>query len=907
MKLIFSPYYGARPYVDLQGRHGTVFNEKAVGTAALLEKLELHMGFAGTPLSETDRLIHYVKAMRKALEGEPKLFFADSFRGDELGTAKVILDWRDALQMTLWAGEDGGSDRLHGLAAVEKHFDAPGPADRWRALVHVLEDGYVLTAGAMEIECRVPGDSLPPVIRRVLELLPKAGAGVSYTDAVRPSAPEGTALRRVQELLLRGTAPGAAKEDLPSDGTFRYYSFKYGYDAFQLVAGGMDPMPGRLLVVNDTKRLNDTLSALDRPLVGAVASGYPQSEQLFLLGLSLFRNPVDVNSLTSYLRVPVNPLGRLHVKKTKRDGTEYYRALNRELLDLLLKKGGLDGWTAVLDAAIYDDEGKVIGRKERETVLSRINMWESADASGRIPVEALQGYLQSLDNWAKSVAFVTEDEGLSALSSYCSAVLSLLEGRTGALDAETLTVWAKALLREVAMGSTPAGEGAFDTVCDIRDQVDGPRELIWLGCVGEEGSAYPYDFLSEQEINFVGAPKREDMARSEHRALVEGIASVRESLILVGYDIIDGTQTAEHPLMIELKTKAAFGPVPVSDYPEDVWETGTSRSPGTPQAEYKVTPSALENLNGRPDKDGNRKRRDESTTSLQTLIQRPFDYVLHYVLEMGSYGEAELQDADRIRGNVAHLYVERLITLAGKDVAAMEKLHAESFDSLILSCAQEKGAILLLEENGLKYTRFRQTLDMSVRHLLGLLRRNGLTVEGTEVELKTELPVIGPFVGYVDLLLKDAAGNYAIFDLKWNEGKYYYTKMEKGDILQLALYREAVGKALGGKVSFMGYWVLPKHELLTFEGVLPEQDDVVFYPDSGRNVFKEVCNSYEFRMEQLKKGLIEEAETLPLADLDYFQKQESRGLYPLESLYKHDDLKGRPIGNDNLTLKGGLI
>ena len=914
MKLIYSPYFGARPYVELT-RRGILFDTKAVGTAGLLDELELRLGRKGAVHSETERLVAYVKAMREAVNREYNLFFAQSFQSDEIGTAKVLLGWRDALKMTMWNGEYDGSERLRGLSCIEMYFDALisskegkwGIADRWETLRYELSLGNVFRFPGLEIECRVPEESLPKVVRETLALLPRRDIPVSFVTEFTPAAPERTALRRIQEVLLGAPSVSGEKETLPADGSFRYFAPQYGYDAFQIVAGGMRPEEGVLLVVEDPKRLNDTLSVLDRPRIAAAANGYPQSEQLFLLGLSLFRTPVDVNSLTSYLRVPVNPLGKLHVKKERTDGTAYYRALNHELLDLLLEEGGLIGWKETLDAALYDGEGAPLTVKEREEVLGRIDMWERLSPDGDIPVEELRAYMDNMRKWADGCATVMDDSGFAALSSYCSAVADLLEGKEGTLDSQTLTRWAAALMQSVPMGSTPAEEGAFDAVGDIREVVDGPRSVVWLGCVGEDAARYPYDFLSEGEKQLVGVPSKEDASRYAHQALVAGVASIRESLVLVTYGIMDGESTREHPLMIELKAKFSLSPVPEEDYPKGLWVKGEFIGPGVSRSEYEVDPSVFEGVDV-PRAEGGLRRYAESSTSLQKLILYPFDYVMNYILHMENYGEAELQDVMSVRGKVAHLYVQRLIELSGKDVGKMAEIHASSFGSLVLSCAESTGAVLLLEENGLEYTRFKETLCESVTHLLDLLERNELTIEGTEVEMKTELPVVGHFIAYVDLLLKDSSGNYVIFDLKWSEGSYYYRKVERGDILQLAMYREAVKAVLGGDVSAMGYWVFPKHQLVTVEGALGDtHEDIVYYPDTGRDVFAEVCHSYEFRMDQLRRGIIEEGEKFGFLSIDYYNQQEVLGLYPLEADFDDECAKGRPYGNENLTLKGGLV
>lgn len=893
MKIVYSPYFGSRPYIDLSGRNGILFSAKTVGSAGLLDELELRFGLKGADRSGAERIVAYVKAMRAALSRDGGLFFAESFRGDEVGTAKVLLGWRDALKMALWKGEADGSERLRGLASVESCLAGglQGPADRWTALHGLLSEGDPIPVPDMEIECRVPAESLPKVIRKTLALLPRAGVAVSFVTEMSPSAPEGTALRRVQEILLGTSVPSGDKAKLPNDKSVVHMDLRYGMDAFRMVAGGFKPMDGTLLVVDDSARFDDALTALDRPRVAASASGVPQTEQLFLLGLSLFRSPVDLNSLTSYLRVPANPLEELCVRKEKKDGTPYWRAVNRELLDSILEKGGLEQWETILGEALYDKDGEVLSARKRNAILSRIGMWDRVNADGSIPVGTLSAWLDNIRKWA---AGHKDDGGFAALASCCAALGALLEGYSGSVDRGKVVKWASALVEEIMMDSTAAEERSFDSVGDMRNVADAPDKVVWLGCVGKDETQYPYDFLSEGEKAFLGVPTKEQVADFAHRALCLSIASIRESLTLITYEILDGAPVGEHPLMIELGAVAELPKAEDEDFPVMPEMRGTAVKPGDPQLEYRVDSFVFE------------KRDRESASSVDTLIQHPFDYVMKYLLGMKPYGEAELQDVTTVRGTVAHLYVHRLIERSEKELAKMAALHASDFDPMVLECVKDRGAVLLLPENGLLYSGFKGALRESVSRLLDLLGRDRLAIVGSELEIKTDLPVIGPALAYIDLLLKDTAGNYVIVDMKWNDSSTYYKKVESGNVLQLAFYREAVCRHLGGRVSAMGYWVFPKCQLVTMDGDrFAAHPDVVSYPDTGRNVFAETCASYKFRMEQLGDGIIEEGECMPLADLDYCKRQDALGLYPLEEI-NNDGLKHRPYGNTYLTLKGGL-
>ena len=285
---------------------------------------------------------------------------------------------------------------------------------------------------------------------------------------------------------------------------------------------------------------------------------------------------------------------------------------------------------------------------------------------------------------------------------------------------------------------------------------------------------------------------------------------------------------------------------------------------------------------------------------------------MEYLLGYETYGEAQLSDLPTVKGNVAHLYVKTLVDGCGGDLDAMEKAHAERFETIIQSCAESRGALLLSDEYGLEWGKFRRVLRKSVTGILKLIRRNGYRVEGAEVHVETELPVIGPFHAYIDLLLKDAEDRWVVFDFKWSEGRSYERRMESRDIIQLALYQEALVRKTGREVSVCGYWIFPRYEFLTeCPGV--EGDGVLRYRtepgemEGVKDLFGQVCNSYTFRMDQIRKGLIEEGECFALSDLEYWQRQGELNLYPLRGDYRTPGVKARPYGNKNITLKGGLL
>ena len=107
---------------------------------------------------------------------------------------------------------------------------------------------------------------------------------------------------------------------------------------------------------------------------------------------------------------------------------------------------------------------------------------------------------------------------------------------------------------------------------------------------------------------------------------------------------------------------------------------------------------------------------------------------------------------------------------------------------------------------------------------------------------------------------------------------------------------------------FCGYYILPKHQLLTHNGgFLTDTNIEVVEPTNPNDIFQQAIHSYNYRKEQLLNGMIEEAELLPLADLQYIQDSGEKKLYPLDTDYDCSELKAAPYGKPNKVLKGRLL
>jgi hypothetical protein len=190
---------------------------------------------------------------------------------------------------------------------------------------------------------------------------------------------------------------------------------------------------------------------------------------------------------------------------------------------------------------------------------------------------------------------------------------------------------------------------------------------------------------------------------------------------------------------------------------------------------------------------------------------------------------------------------------------------------------------------------------------LEIIDSNQLTIVGSEYPVETDIDGIGRMYAQVDLLLQKDE-KLIVLDFKWNEGSTYTKKLEKNLALQLVVYKNILEKACNQDVVFCGYYILPKHKLLTHDsGILSDKNIEIVKPANNNDIFQQAILSYDYRKNQLLEGVIEEAEKLPLANLQYTQDSISKNLYPLDTDYNNSNIKSTPYGEPNKVLKGRLL
>ena len=845
MTIIYSPEFNSTSFINLASRQ-QLLGLKICGSMELLSELELRAGIVAQEKSEPERLVAFHESLSKNVKGT---IFEQSFKTDEVGVARQLMAWCDNLLMAGWTPDVSvESDKLKALAKFAKGVSGKHVAQRWQQLSCYLDDHAILQKDdVLEVHTK---ELIPAVIKPVIEKLARQ-ATVNYVE-------------------IQG--------EMPTD--FSVYRFKTRTDAYRWYLSQPEALKGvNVTISSDNCVLNDMALAMGRPVVNSQSqNSNPQLLQLFKLGLSLFERPLNVYNLLSYLQVPGNPLG----------GVSY------QLARVLTEEGGLnEKWKQTIDDYDFtDDEGK----DKRDAKLAFIEMIDKDYSRDKILVADVSNYTGKLAHWCDQLIRSphVEDERkdqLVALASFCRSLQTILP-KDGYISSEALKAHVDGIYRPQSFTHMKAQKDSPDVISDVTQLADKADKVCWLGCVGASVRPYPFDFLNQKECDSLNAADVVIPAKTEfytlHHQLQKDALKNAGSLVLVTWEFDGNSRQEEHPLVAELKQlhKKDWGRHFHENEKPNLDTVTGDISTLEPQPSYQLSES-LNRLH----------REEESYSSVSSLIQFPFDYTMQYLLKLREPQVGQLPDLDTTKGNVAHLFVEMLVKEYGENlVTSYRGLEKSDIQQFINEAISQKGAILLLPEYRLERQQFEAILQDSVSALVNIIDTLQLTPVGCEVERKVSLPTIGAFQAKIDLLLKDAHGDYVIFDMKWTESNRHKELLEQNKAMQLELYRRALEQENGTKVAGVAYYLFPKMTLYTID--FPTSDHIrqvkVQTEAAERDLFVEVQNSYDYRRDELNRGFIEECELTEIAELAYTEAADNKPLYPIDVAYNTKGLKSCP-------------
>ena len=865
MKIIYSPFYDGDTYLgDLPKVMGATY----VGNMGLLDQLQLRAGIHLNPKPDVEREAEYRNAMMSHIKGT---IFEEAADVDPMGVAAKLLQWRDALIMAGWDGTCNNSEavKVNVLACIENDFKAKGIADCWRKICEEYNETNHLCGCVEEIRVDSPWSEIPYLIQQTIQSVGNCGTTVNRTVNENENFPT----LNIDNLKL--------------------VEFDDVNDAYEWFAQ-IKELPADTAIINrDNVRLNHTLYTWDSPQVHSTLTGSnPQLLQLFKLSMSIFSRPLNIQNLVSYLMLPVSPIpGKLRYS----------------LARLLLSKGGFGekkaqeddtdskDWDGIIDSFEFmDNKGKPT-RQTKAKKMRFLNPIREDYTSGIIKKDIID-YVEALKEWVRGHYANKElpqarKEQFHQLSTYLNSFSSALQALPEIIEYCNIEQLILQIYRPMNYSLQAAEVGSRNVITDINALAKGAGTLIWLDCQDEDTESDSYDFLSSTERNYLlsNGCSIPDFAKHLQRCRAERIRLVNTCVnIILVRSFFDGTtRLGEHSMIAEARYAFAEAKkkLEVSN-PSDLF-TMIEKISSEDDVEIYSSVKALEL--GKIEYKG----RKESNTSLDTLINLPFNYVMEYVARLPKPDEEQIKSLYVTTGLVAHHFFEHVIDDAGADYVKMRNITHEEFDQRLKAAIDATGLIMRLEENASSLNEFREQLKASMLALVDIMEKKQWLPVGCEINFPKdknailELDEIGNFGARIDFVLKNTKGDYVIIDFKWSYSNKYGEYLENNAAIQLELYKQAVlSTYTGKKVVGVGYYLMPKKQLLTtdFDEIPHSRLIKHIEPKDTSKLFEQIKKSYEFRMAEIKRGHIEEAEMMDiLGDSGtYYSMIEDKNLCPLK-------------------------
>ena len=384
--------------------------------------------------------------------------------------------------------------------------------------------------------------------------------------------------------------------------------------------------------------------------------------------------------------------------------------------------------------------------------------------------------------------------------------------------------------------------GCPHPVATIFDQKGIPDQLVWLDCAGNGLTYDPYAFLSSEERDALRIIDMETRSAMQMKWLYTTLNRIKDWILIAPKHHL-GESLGEHPIITSLKQNKMF-------YDDACAEGQKIILPTTKPAEVvKLNPIGEININ--PDVLSKILKPSDSYSSIDTLVNAPFDYVMENMGGLSAPENDKEPNENLMKGKIAHKVVELLVNKCDTEAYSIDEIQSrfeKEYDKLFeqaMDAEKECAAFLNLPENVNMLAVFKEELYQSITKLFGIISNHGLNPVRCEYEVTAKFDPFDNPHGYVDMLLEDQNCDLVIIDLKWSTRDVFEKGINNGEAYQLYMYKHAVEKQMAPKkVAWYAYYLFPKMELYTEPaGVSPKWEEWI---EKRKN-----------RLEQLDKGIIE--------------------------------------------------
>lgn len=905
MKIIFSPEYSGTVYVKSANRSNVMMDTVVVNTIGLINMLELRLGLHYENISEHERVAMYYDAMCKYMKANPKNVLAKSFKTSGLSTAKAVLAWRDELRSAEWKfnGEDI-SQRLQVIVGVEKYFRKINDCDLADRL-HIVTNQVIpqkLNCKDWTIYMPCDIDLLKPATKQLLETLGNSAYCGAEIFQLSTAKDDKTNLATIRRMIANGEKGEISIN--PEDESLLIYRFPDECAANEYLAyKGMGDAD--VWINADNKQLDNWLALMGKPLTGSVMNDCsPQLTQLFVMGVGLFDTPLNVNTLIEWLNMPVHPINQYFRNILANAIVEEGGYRNNRCKDAIEKYvSGAYVYLSNEEKQLSEEELQKLREKDKKMRTKLVEMFlPSLEKEDYISTEVLKAFVAELSSWARQKAhFMAEKQENNLWGEQLSSValmadvfrmlLNTLESED--VDYKTVDSWISTIYTKNTFTNAIAEKGCHTVVNSPAKVISVADKTVWMGVEGDDSHnlecsfLYPTEREKLREMQCIHAWDEQKENHYHERMTLTPLMQTQKQLILVVCEHRNGELTQKHPLMVrleqqvkDLKTIIRYPKLDESNMEkvEIVENAGVSAELKFEHADLIKWPDHI------------------SPTSIGTLAEYPFDYMMERLLNITADGKAQMADVKATKGNVAHAVIEALFAPRNNKRYSMPDEIAtrivDEYETVYHKTIEAKGAVLQLSENKLTGNLLHEQLRSCLDTLLEILKENSLKVTGCEHYVEDDMKLGLPkatdkegnikdrdVLGFIDMTLEDKDGHPVLFDFKWTSSKSYYQRLlEENRSVQLEIYRHLLTKTKKDTVEKVAYYLMPEARLYSkakFEGKHCTQLNVA----NTDSIIQQLRNSIIYRKKQIESGVIETNGAFN--ELQYVKDTDTEKLFPL--------------------------
>lgn len=834
--------------LQLDGQQGwhikNTLGEAVVGPKGMLGILENQLGLVLEPVPQSRRVVQYLACL-KALDHEGR-FFHRTLQVDELGTAALLLEWRDLWYLHGWNGKMTNSGgRLKDLADVEvmaRGRVAPSDGERLKRIVMAMKSRRPAIA---KVLLTTPFSAFPKNWKEVLASLP-------FEDVLAQDTNDTSMFLGELQERLRRTQAGEVfdhEDRLPfkADGSVTIVRAETRLVAGRWLADyiGRGVDDGVLLASDSASLLDDVMVAAGQARHGlSESSAFRPALQLLPMSLALLWAPLDFNVLIAFLSHPVSPIRSF---------------ARRKIAGKIASQPGIGGirWEEMLTQidAHYGEDAALV----REQISTWIDHPRHEQDTG-VPVveviartQKLSDYFRGRLNDPDEAKRVSWHAGFAQTSAFLQTLEEIVQSGVSLIRPRQLQ---KLLAHATSRGSNnPKLVAQVDSLAVVNN----PAALIepfdqviwWQPVMPTIPKSYPWSKVECELLNVNGIelPVVSTMLESLSGEWLNPIFSAKKQLLVV----LPPNDAEVHPVWQLLETLVSdIAVLSIEDILQGSRDLLHIESvPHTPLPQSRrwwqlpVETALFKNARA-------------SFSSLESYLFNPYQWVLKYPARLKASNILSVSDGFQLEGSLAHRIVELFFALP----SALRMTEAEVlawFEDVFPQLIAEEGAVLLMQGRRSDLEKFRYHTRRSLLGLLTHFRSAGVKRVESEREFNGIYPG-GQILGYADLVTINAQGKSAIVDMKWGGTTKYSAKLAENSHLQLGIYAELFRQQTGMWPD-LGYYILVESKLLTQHSHYFPQSNIINLKseESTPHLWERFKASYAWRSDLLKQGLVEVA------------------------------------------------